>query len=152
MASRPQAQNRARPRRSETEAPPVSRPQLRVVRGKGGGAGKAARWSPIPIVVCVVLTVFGVTALQATMGQNGLKAAKLEKQVQEEQERNTLLRARVAQLSNPGRVADEAAKLGLVGHGDVEHVKVPTDHPEAFRSDLRPPADVKGFDTPESAP
>ena len=125
MATRPQT--RQRPRASE------ARPQLKVVRGKG----EKKRWSPIPIVVCVVLTVFGVTALQATMGQNGLKAAKLEKQVQSEQERNTLLRARVAQLSNPGRVADEAKKLGLVGHGDVEHVRVPTDHPETFRAPPR---------------
>ena len=125
MATRPQTQ--ARPRTG-------ARPTLEVVRSKGG---KQRRWSPIPIIVLVVLTVFGVTALQATMGQNGLKAAKLEKQVQTEQERNTLLRARVAQLSNPGRVADEAKKLGLVGHGEVDHVKVPTDHPETFRAPPR---------------
>ena len=118
MATRPQTRSRAR-----AQTPP----QLRVVRGKG-----KRRWSPIPVVVCVVLTVFGVTALQATMGQNGLKAAKLEREFQQESERNTLLRARVAQLSNPGRVADEAAKLGLIGNPDVGHVKVPTDHPEAF--------------------
>ena len=142
MATRPQTQHRSRT---------VTRPQLRVVRGKRDGS-KPRRWSPIPIVVCVVLTVFGVTALQATMGQNGLKAAKLEKQVQEEQERNTLLRARVAQLSNPGRVADEAAKLGLVGHGDVDHVKVPTDHPEAFRPDLRPPATSGSRTNAETVP
>ena len=125
MATRPQTQPRSRT---------AARPQLQVVRGKGE---QKRRWSPIPIVVLVVLTVFGVTALQATMGQNGLKAAKLEKQVQTEQERNTLLRARVAQLSNPGRVADEAKKLGLVGHGDIDHVKVPTDHPETFRAPPR---------------
>lgn len=125
MATRPQTKPRQR-----THA----KPQLRVVRGKGD---EPKRWSPIPIVVCVVLTVFGVTALQATMGENGLKAAKLEEQVQEEQERNTLLRAKVAQLSNPGRVADEAKKLGLVGHGDVEHVKVATDDPETFRAPPR---------------
>ncbi len=129
MATRPQTKQRARAQ---------TRPQLRVVRGqRDGGRKEKRRWSPIPIVVCVVLTVFGVTALQATMGQNGLKAAKLEKQVQAEQERNTLLRARVAQLSNPGRVADEAKKLGLVGHGDIDYVKVPTDHPETFRSPPR---------------
>jgi hypothetical protein len=125
MATRPQTHPRSRT---------GARPQLQVVRGKGG---QKRRWSPIPIVVCVVLTVFGVTALQATMGENGLEAAKLEKQVQAEQERNTLLRARVAQLSNPGRVADEAKKLGLVGHGDVDHVKVPTDRPETFRAPPR---------------
>jgi hypothetical protein len=125
MASRPQREHRART---------VARPQLRVIGGRGKDK---RRWSPIPIVVLVVLTVFGVTALQATMGQNGLKAAKLEKQVQSEQERNTLLRARVAQLSNPGRVADEAKRLGLVGHGDIDHVKVPTDQPETFRAPPR---------------
>jgi hypothetical protein len=140
MATRPQTQHRART---------VARPQLRVI---GGSDDPKRRWSPIPIIVCVVLTVFGVTALQATMGQNGLKAAKLEKQVQEESERNTLLRARVAQLSNPGRVADEAAKLGLVGHGAVDRVKVPTDHPEAFREDLRPPPETQPSSTTDITP
>lgn len=123
MRTAPQTEKRARP------ASP--RPQLRVVRGKGKGR---RRWSPVPIVVCVVLTVFGVAALQAAMGQNGLKAAKLERQVEEETERSTLLRARVAQLSNPGRVADEAAKLGLVGNPDPVRLRVETDHPEAFRT------------------
>jgi cell division protein FtsL len=91
-----------------------------------------------------VLTVFGVTALQAAMGQNGLKAARLEREVQTETERQTLLRARVAQLSNPGRVADEAAKLGLVGNPDVGHVKVPTEHPDAFRKAAPPDESFDG--------
>src|SRR5258705_2558229 len=100
MATRPQTRSRARAQ---------ARPELRVVRG----GGKRRRWSPVPIIVCVVLTVFGVTALQASMGQNGLKAAKLEREFTDQSERATLLRARVAQLSNPGRVADEASNLGL---------------------------------------
>ena len=124
MASRADLQRNAR-------APRMSRPQLRVVSGQ---SGTKRRWSPIPIVVCVVLTVFGVTALQAAMGQNGLKVAKLEREVEEESERATLLRARVAQLSNPGRVADEAAKLGLVGNADPTHLRVETEHPEAFEA------------------
>lgn len=123
---------RAQPK-TGTRAPArgSGRPQLRVVRGE---PPRRRRWSPVPIVVCVVLTVFGVTALQAAMGQNGLKAAKLERQVQEESERATLLRARVAQLSNPARVADEASKLGLVGNADPKHLRVETAHPEAFKT------------------
>jgi hypothetical protein len=128
MATRAHVQRKARAPRAG------GRPQLRVVRGE---SGTRRRWSPVPIVVCVVLTVFGVTALQAAMGQNGLKAAKLEREVQEETERATLLRAKVAQLSNPGRVADEAAKLGLVGSADPTHLRVETEHPEAF--ELAPP-------------
>jgi hypothetical protein len=73
------------------------------------------------------MTVFSVTALHATMSQDGIKAAKLEREVTEESERLTLLRARVAQLSNAGRVADEAAKLGLVGDPDARFIKVPLD-------------------------
>jgi hypothetical protein len=97
-----------------------ARPPLRVVEGKG-----KRRRSPIPIVIAVVVTVFGVTALHATMSQDGLKAARLEREVADETERLTLLRARVAQLSNPGRVADEADKLGLVGDPDAVFLKVP---------------------------
>jgi cell division protein FtsL len=104
--------------RSKTPA----RPPLRVVKGKG-----RKRRSPIPIVVAVVLTVFSVTALHATMSQDGIKAAKLEREVSEETERLTLLRARVAQLSNAARIADEAAKLGLVGDPDARFIKVPLD-------------------------
>ncbi len=102
--------------------PATKRPPLRVVQGKGKGK---RRWSPIPIVVAVVMTVFGVTAMHATMSQDGLKAAKLEREVADETERLTLLRARVAQLSNPARVADEADKRGLVGDPDSMFLEVP---------------------------
>ncbi len=110
------------------------RPQLRVV--KGGGKGKR-RWSPVPVVVLVVLAAFGVAALQATMSQDGLKTANLEREVQLQTERNSLLRARVAQLSNPGRVAEEARKLGLVGAAVPRHISLedqplaPEDRPQA---------------------
>lgn len=98
----------------------ASRPPLRVVKGK-----RRRRFSPVPIVAAVVLTVFGVTALHATMSQDGIKAAKLEREVTDETERLTLLRARVAQLSNAGRIADEAAKLGLVGDPNARFLEVP---------------------------
>jgi hypothetical protein len=103
-----------------------SRPPLRVVKGKG----KRRRLSPIPIVVAVVLTVFGVTALHASMSQDGLKAAKLEREVAEQTELLTLLRARVAELSNAGRIADEAGKAGLVGDPDARFLRVPMEAPE----------------------
>jgi hypothetical protein len=108
-----QAPARSRPRKA--------RPPLRVVEGKG----KGRRRSPIPVVAAVVLTVFGVAALHATMSQDGLKAAKLEREVADETERLTLLRARVAQLSNPARVADQADKFGLVGTPELTFLKVP---------------------------
>jgi hypothetical protein len=114
----------------------ASRPPLRVVKGRGKGHRKGRRFSPIPVILCVILTVFGVTALHATMSQNGFKAAKLEREVQQEMERLTLQRARVAQLSNAGRIADEATKLGLVGDPDATFLKVPLDTP----SDVRPVA------------
>lgn len=112
---------------------PSTRPPLRVVKGKGK---RKARFSPIPIVVCVVLSVFGVTALHASMSQDGMRAAKLERAVSEETERMALLRARVAQLSNAGRIADEATKLGLVGDPDAKFLRVPL----ASNDRLRPVA------------
>jgi cell division protein FtsL len=75
-------------------------------------------------VVLVVLAVFGVAALQAWVGQDGLRAAELEGQVQHEYERLTLLRAQVAQLSSPQRLREEAAKLGLVPAPDPAHLRV----------------------------
>jgi hypothetical protein len=125
---------RAPSRSARRSATVAGRPRLHVVAGKG-----KRRWSPVPVVVLVVMAVFGVSALQATMSQDGLKAAKLEREVAQETERTTLLRARVAQLSNPGRVADEAEKLGLVGAPTPKHLKVATDHPEALRRHDRAP-------------
>jgi cell division protein FtsL len=77
------------------------------------------------VVVLVVLAVFGVAALQAWVGQDGLRAASLERQVQHEQERLTLLRAQVAQLSSPQRLREEADKLGLVAPSDPLFLKAP---------------------------
>jgi cell division protein FtsL len=101
----------------------AARPPLRVVKG-----GKRARKrSPIPIVVAVVFTVFGVVALHATISQDGLKAAKLEREVADQTERLTLMRARVAQKSNAARVANEADKLGLVADPNARYIQVPMD-------------------------
>jgi cell division protein FtsL len=107
---------RALPRSApRTRAP--SRPDLRVVRG-----AKAARRRPVLLVVLAVVTVFGVTGMHASIGQDGLRVATLERQVQKETERVSLLRAQVAQLSTPKRIADEATKLGLVADPDPSFV------------------------------
>ena len=70
--------------------------------------------SPVPIIAIAIATVFGVTGIRAAQGQDGLKSAAIEQQYQREQENHTLLSAQVAELSSPGRIADEAGKLGLV--------------------------------------
>ncbi len=75
------------------------------------------------IIVLAVITVFGVTGMHASMGQDGLRAAILEKQVQKETERLSLLRAQVAQLSTPKRIAEEAASLGLVADPDPSFLR-----------------------------
>jgi hypothetical protein len=125
--------------RPKPRSRPAARPQLRVV----GGSGKSRRRSPVPIVILVVLTVFGVVAIQAIVGQDGLKASKLEGDVNQESERNALLRARVAQLTNANRVADEATKLGLVGFAHPIHIKVATNDNAVFRR-TGVPSDLDG--------
>lgn len=102
---------------------PASRkPPLRVVQGV---SKRKRSVSYVPVVVLVVLSVFGVAVLQAWVGQDGLKAATLERDVQREQERLTLLRAQVAQLSSARRLRDEANKLGLVPPSDPVYLKAP---------------------------
>lgn len=103
-------------RKPTPSRPRTQRAPLRVVKGEGESTPKrkTKRLSPVPVVLLVVLTVFGVAALQAWVGQDGLNAARLEGEVQHEQERLTLLRAQVAQLGSPKRLRDEARKLGLV--------------------------------------
>jgi cell division protein FtsL len=113
MATRP-LERAARPR--------AQPPRLRVVRGKR--KTKASRRSPLPVVALVVFMVFGVAVLQAWVGQDGLRAAALERDVHNEQERLTLLRAQVAQLSSPQRLRDEAQKMGLVAVSDPVALRV----------------------------
>jgi cell division protein FtsL len=97
------------------------------------------------VVVLVVLSVFGVAVLQAWVGQDGLKAASLERDVQHEQERLTLLRAQVAQFSSPRRLRDEANKLGLVTPTGPVYLKAPvsdeaTGAPPRDDGSLAPPS------------
>ncbi len=114
-------------RRAAPAQPRTQRAPLRVVQGRADSTKKKkkARRSPVPVVLLVVLTVFGVAALQAWVGQDGLNAATLEREVQQEQERLTLLRAQVAQLGSPQRLRDEARKLGLVPAPDPRFLRVP---------------------------
>ena len=114
---------RAVRRQTRPDRSPARAPSLRVVKG----TKRKPRTSYLPVVVLVVLSVFGVAVLQAWVGQDGLRAASLESEVQKEQERLTLLRAQVAQLSSPQRLRDEANKLGLVPATDPSYLKMPFD-------------------------
>ena len=119
MATR--AVHRAAPAR-----PRPQRARLRVIQGerKPPRKGKTKSRSPIPVVLLVVITVFGVAAIQAWVSQDGLNAARLEREVQQEQERLTLLRAQVAQLGSPQRLREEARKLGLVPAPNMRYLRV----------------------------
>ncbi len=97
-----------------------SRPELRVVPG-----GARRRLSAVPIVAIAIATVFGVTAIRAAQGQDGIKAAAIERQYANEQESHVLLSAQVAELSSPGRIADEAGKLGLVPAANPTFLRLP---------------------------
>jgi hypothetical protein len=96
------------------------RPRLRLIPGKA-----ARQRSYVHIVFLVVLTVFGVAAIQAWVGQDGLHVASLEREVAHEQERLTLLRAQLAQLSTPERIRAEADRLGLVADPDPTYLRAP---------------------------
>ena len=117
MAHRPSAPLRRGP------APRLrERPNLRVVRGEG-----RRRASAVPIIIVAILTVFGVTGIRAAIGQDGLKAAALERAYSHEQENHTLLRAQVAELSSPTRIAEEAQRIGMVEANDPVYLRLPTD-------------------------
>jgi Tfp pilus assembly protein PilX len=87
-------------------------------------------------VVLLVLTVFVVASLQAYLAQEGLRVASLERSVRIAEEQTTLLQAREAQLATPSRIADEAAKLGLVGDASPTFLRAP----DAPRGDTASPA------------
>lgn len=105
------------------------RAPLRVVRGA------AARRSSVRLVLLMVVTVFAVVALQAFVGQEGMRIAELEREVRRAEERMTLLRARQAQLTEPARLADEAARIGLVTDPDPTFLRAsaPDPSPDARR-------------------
>ena len=81
--------------------------------------------SPLPFIAIVIATVFGVTGIRAAQGQDGLKAAVIEQRYSQEQENHVLLSAQVAELSSPGRIADEAGKLGLVPAANPVYLRLP---------------------------
>lgn len=126
--------------RRATPAPArPTKARLRVVQGerKGDRRSKAKKRSPIPLVVLVIITVFGVAAIQAWVSQDGLSAARLEREVQQEQERQTLLRAQVAQLGSPQRLRAEANKIGLVPASDTQYLRVEVPETAQDRGALR---------------
>lgn len=91
------------------------RPHLRVVRGGAETSPpRSLRSILVPVAAVLVLAVFAVAALQAYVGQEGLRLARLEREVQQAEERYALLRARVSEVSSPDRVEQQAAELGLV--------------------------------------
>lgn len=95
--------------------PAGRRPQLRLVRGEGEAVPeRPVRAVLVPLAAVLVLAVFAVAALQAYVGQEGLRLAQLEREVQQAEERYALLRARVSELSSPERLEQRADELGLV--------------------------------------
>lgn len=132
MATRPLPRRDTRERR---------RANLRVVRGGRSERTRRTRAS-VPIVVLAALTVFAVAVLQAWMGQEGLKAADLERKVSHQTEQVTLLRAKVAQLETPQRILDEARRLGLQPDADPAFVReagiAPVAEPRATKTITSP--------------
>lgn len=104
---------------------PRTRAPLLVVRSP-----VARRRSSVRLVVLMVVTVFAVAALQAFVGQEGMRVSELERQVRRAEERLTLLRARQAQLTEPARLTDEAARLGMVTDAHPTFLRDPAPDPE----------------------
>jgi len=101
-------------------APQQAPPQLRVI-----GGSVAGRRLSVGAVLMLVLTVFCVAAMQAYAAQVGFRVASVERQVRQRQEETTLLQARDAQLSSPERLADTAAKFGLVTDPSPTFLRAP---------------------------
>lgn len=90
------------------------RPHLRVVRaGEEPHPRRSFRAVLVPVAAVLVLAIFAVAALQAYVGQEGFHLSRLEGQVEQQEERYALLRARVAELSSPERIRERSSELGL---------------------------------------
>lgn len=91
------------------------RPHLRVVRdGVEAPPPRSLGSILVPVAAVLVLAIFAVAALQAYVGQEGLRLARLEREVQQAEERYALLRARLSEVSSPDQVEGRAVELGLV--------------------------------------
>lgn len=109
-----------------------ARPLLRVIPG-----GAASRRSGLVAAGFVLLlAVFAVAGLQAYLGQEGLRMARLEGEVAEAEERYALLREEVARLSSPERLERRAAELGMAPATDRVYLPAP--------EGLRPPSPSSG--------
>lgn len=96
------------------------RPALRLVSRR-----RPQRSALVPAAVVVLLAVFGVAALQAYVGQEGLRVARLERELREAEERFALLRQELAERSSPDRLSEAASELGLVPAGEPTFLPAP---------------------------
>ncbi|HVE92391.1 MAG TPA: hypothetical protein VNE62_08870 [Actinomycetota bacterium] len=83
-------------------------PALRLVEG-----GRSRRRAMVPAAVVLLMAVFAVAALQAYLGQDGYRVSRLEREVEQAEERMVILRGRAAELSSPSRLEESAAGMGM---------------------------------------
>jgi cell division protein FtsL len=102
-------------------APSLPQPRLRVI------AEPRRRFSAalIPAALVLILAVFAVAALEAGLAQEGFRAAKLEREVRQAEERHAILRAELASLSSPSRLVEVARRLGMGPAPDPVFVQAP---------------------------
>lgn len=91
-------------------APPVRRPDLRVVPSAPRRTGRFV----VALGVLTALAVFGVVTLHALAAQASFEARALEREVAELELRHVELTAEVARLESPERVRRVAVARGML--------------------------------------
>jgi len=102
------------------------RPPLRIVAPR---CRPGRRRTPFVIATAMVIgpLVFGVVALQALVSQSSFRMHEIVRQNAQLQQSYGQLKLQVAQLSAPGRIAQQARRLGLLvpDGGSVHTLDVP---------------------------
>lgn len=103
-------------------AEPGPRPDLKVLPRRRRAVGLA-----MTVGIMLFLALLGVAAFQTMLAQRQLKLDRVEAQAEQARSRYDDLRSRRAQLRSPDRLAEEAARLGMVPGRTTTFVTMPVD-------------------------
>ena len=116
-----------------------------VAREAAGARGVVARRRPWLVFTVVVLAAFfGLIGSRISLDQSAFTIDRLEDEIVAEQTRNMTLQLEIAELRDPGRIADRAAAMGMAFPGSQLPLDITPQDVTTPGSGARPGSDGSG--------
>ncbi|MGH2772683.1 MAG: hypothetical protein ACRDIU_06060 [Actinomycetota bacterium] len=129
MAARAARYTPARPRPVRRPAPAAS-PARRAVPATKQAARTSVRYRPQGLAFAAAILfavggfIFGLVTLNIYIAQSSFRIGELEKNMEQQMAQARQMRVRIAEAESPVRLAEAAAKLGLVRPDQREYLSV----------------------------